>query len=61
MPAEKQLLCGICFQPVELKNCEIDKDGRAVHKNCHAEMKLFALEEPPKKKAAFGGAKRRVM
>ena len=30
MSGEKPLLCSICFQPVALKDCEIDEDGRAV-------------------------------
>ncbi len=61
MSGARPLLCSICFQPVELKDCEIDKDGRAVHKSCHAEMKLFAPKEPPKKRPAFWGTRRRIM
>ena len=60
MSGEKPLLCSICFQPVELKTCKIDEDGRAVHESCYAEMMLFAPKKKPAKRSPIGGTWRRV-
>jgi hypothetical protein len=47
MPGERPFLCSICFQPVELKNCKIDADGRAVHEQCYTQRLLY--EAPSKR------------
>jgi len=48
MPGERPFLCSICFQPVELKNCKIDADGRAIHEKCGAQRLLY--EAPSKRR-----------
>ena len=62
MVGERAFLCNICFKAVDLDNCKIDNDGRAVHESCYKEMlerNLFSKESINKKAAIFG-TKRRV-
>ena len=42
-----ELLCAICFQPVDLKKSKNDEDGRPVHEDCYA-MKIKSLDKPKK-------------
>ena len=42
-----QLLCAICFQPIDLKKSKTDEDGRPVHEGCDA-MKMASLDKPKK-------------
>ena len=35
MHGEDAFLCSICYTPVELENCKIDENGRAVHSDCY--------------------------
>ena len=37
----REILCAICFQPVDLTKCKTDEDGRPVHENCYS-MKMAA-------------------
>ena len=54
-----ELLCAICFQPVDLKNSKNDEDGRPVHEDCYA-MKMASLDKPKKPQSAsiFGARKK---
>jgi hypothetical protein len=35
------VLCTLCDDPVQLENCKIDENGKAVHQDCYvAEMRI---------------------
>jgi hypothetical protein len=42
-----QLLCAICFQPIDLKNSKTDDDGRPIHESCYA-IKMTSQGKPKK-------------
>jgi len=54
-----QLLCAICFQPIDLKKSKNDEDGRPVHEDCYA-MKMTSLNKPkkPRRVSIFGAGKK---
>ena len=54
-----ELLCAICFQPIDLKKSKTNEDGRPVHEDCYA-MKMAALDKPkkPHRVSIFGAVKK---
>jgi hypothetical protein len=54
-----QLLCAICFQPMDLKKSKSDEDGRPVHEDCYA-TKMASLDKPkkPHRVSIFGARKK---
>ena len=54
-----ELLCAICFQPIDLKKSKNDEDGRPVHEDCHA-MKMASLDKPkmPHRVSIFSAGKK---
>jgi len=54
-----ELLCAICFQPIDLKKSKTDEDGHAVHEDCYA-LKMASLNQPkkPHRISMFGTGKK---
>ena len=43
----QELLCAICFHPIDLKKSKTDEDGNPVHEDCYA-LKTASLDKPKK-------------
>ncbi len=40
----REFLCAICFQPIDLtKKCKTDEDGRPVHDSCYSMTKAATV------------------
>jgi hypothetical protein len=38
-------LCPVCNKPVDLRNCNTDSDGRAVHEDCYF-FRVHSISNP---------------
>ena len=54
-----ELLCAICFQPIDFKKSKTDEDGHPVHEDCYA-LKMASLNQPkkPHRISIFGTGKK---